>query len=245
MPNPAYGRDIGDDLSDIRRRLHDAYMTARQAAARTVLQGVQRVISGAQLRVESATGTNAIMLAGSKIPMTGETDESYGMALYRPGGQVSFAAYKAAEHFRTAMFDKAGNRVVESDELEGAGLARPYVPVQFSVQTGSLWYPISVANSIRDTYTAYLIKQHPRIRVWAQVLTASTNTLTLDLFDFDNSVALDTVTVAANQSIVHMFDAPLSGEHLAFRVLTLRAVMTGTGTAYVNFLGGIGLESGI
>lgn len=157
------------------KRLEDmirALQTARKLVAATIGEG-GLTVDGGFFRVVDTNGTE-LFYVGPFYPAFTNGTPQRGWSIRRADGTYALAMYDAfpgdgsPATYRQALnwYDRVGNVVLADDTDGGQGLARPYLPWQWTSSKDDVTVPAATAlNTWLETHTLAGPRQHPKMVV--------------------------------------------------------------------------------
>lgn len=135
-----------------------------------------------------------------------------------------------------AIQDRTGNVIISDDALSGGGIARPYIPMNFSDGNSAHWGSTTSATFV-SLYTHIGFRMQPKLYGVVQVLADAGTSGELQLWDGANNVQLALATIGVAESSYKTFgaiDISSAASVYGGMNLQLRARRTaGTGSIYI------------
>lgn len=175
MPTPA--DQLPPDPQALARRLATLEREVRElrAARRleqaTVGAGGVRIVNGGRHTMDTAQGVRMVDIGAITDDRFDHQDGSAQQAMWyrREDGTLIFSCFGSGGGGPQAWSwrDRSENQVIADDTVSGAGLARPYLPVQLQPAFDGGWdyWPRTSATSMTELWYGIVYKQQPRLVV--------------------------------------------------------------------------------
>ncbi|GAA2141640.1 hypothetical protein GCM10009760_26010 [Kitasatospora kazusensis] len=213
-------------FADLERRLRILENTSRVSAVGS---------SGTMTTYSAATGA-AISRLG--VLPNGES----GLQVARDDGTTALqVAANGQAHQQLTITDRAGN-VLLSDDIAGAGLGRPWLPVPASIAAPLAFTSAAAVPAYDLTY----IRQHAKLvtQFYAWADTGTTGTVSL-VNTTGGTAALGTMSIdSTTTGLTIIGPVPVSGAYGTTQAVQLQIQRTtGTGTVYIRHSNTVAVQS--
>ncbi|MER7153756.1 hypothetical protein [Streptomyces lydicus] len=166
-PDPqALAREVAALKRDVRE-----LRAARRLEQATVGAGGVRIVNGGRHAMDTARGVRMVDIGAISDQRFNHADGSAQQAMWyrREDGSLIFSCYGSGGGGPQAWSwrDRTENQVIADDTVSGAGLARPYLPVQMgpSIQSGWDYWPRNSTTTMAELWRGMIYKQQPRVVV--------------------------------------------------------------------------------
>lgn len=236
---PTAGDQVSGGATDLSRRVQALERELRELRAARRLQaasvggGGVRIVDGGRLSMETPAGQRMIDIGAISNPEYDHLDGSSQQAFWfrRDDGSLFFACFSVpsvgGDTQAWTFYDREGNNVFAEDTNSGAGLARPYLPLNAPVANDSTTWPKGFAATFTAIATSYNTKWQPRMRVFA--LTTVIGTATGDVqLAIDGNPWGAAVTAGSPLDVTDVIPDVRIGRQFQLEVQARR--LTGTGS---------------
>lgn len=144
---------------------------ARRLEQATVGSGGVRIINGGRHAMDTAAGVRMVDIGAISDDRFDHPDGTAQQAMWlrREDGTTLFSMFAGQGETNQAWSwrDRSGNQVLADDTTSGAGLARPYLPVQMgpSISGGFDYWPRAAGTTMAELWRGSIYKQQPRVVV--------------------------------------------------------------------------------
>lgn len=244
MPNvPA---DIADVLRTMQDQIRDLQGRVSTRPALNNIQGDVTISSGGRLIVTTPTGQQVLYI-GKVSPSHADGSDQQGVIIRREDGTTAFSVHSQAGGGQPAtIWDKDGQAVV-ADDLNGGGLARPYLESAGS-WFGAVEQPafVTTSTSFTTLTMAPWFKQHPKIIAFYLVRCSDATTSgEIQLTDDSGTAISPVISIGAGAFFYSSTIGSISGAHESQTYLRWKGrVLPGsTGSIGVKGLAAYGVQT--
>ncbi|MFF1483152.1 hypothetical protein ACIGZH_01585 [Streptomyces sp. NPDC058319] len=228
---PGGPSDIGRRLAALEREVRELRAARRLENASIGAGGLR--IDGGRFAMDTPAGARMVDIGPIADPVFDHGDGSQQQAIWlrRDDGSLFFAcyAYPPAGNGETqawAYYDRSGNAVLAEDTASGAGLARPWLPLNPPVSSDASTWPRGTSGAFATIASCWNTKWQPKLRVYG--VTAAVGTATGEVrLTVDGTPWGPTVAAGGVIDFTSTVDAATGG---LFQLEVQARRLTGTGS---------------